>query len=401
MSRVLRSAVFVGMTLASAHGICERLEFDAGEHASTPSLAVDPARGLVLTWQTRSEDVATLHYALLDAAGHEQRRGEIASGKNWFVNWADFPSLAVLDNSDWVTFWLQKSDSGAYAYDIHVLRSANGGGRWGKALLPHDDATATEHGFVALLPIAGDRVQIAWLDGRNGTTTAADHAASHSEEGAMSLRGAVLEGSGRYREGQELDARTCSCCQTDAARVGDRQLLVYRDRSANEVRDISLVERVGAGAWSAPQTVHADQWQTAACPVNGPSIAANGGRAIIAWPTLAGGTPSVRYLLRQGDANGPMQTLELAAAVLGRVDSSAAEGEGFAISWIGAGGDGPALKLAEIGGDGKLRRVRVVATVDGGRDIGFPRLVWYRGAHYLTWTESAGAGNSRVILERW
>jgi hypothetical protein len=34
---------------------------------------------------------------------------ELASGCNWFVNWADTPSLAAADNDDWLTFYLQRS----------------------------------------------------------------------------------------------------------------------------------------------------------------------------------------------------------------------------------------------------------------------------------------------------
>ena len=97
----------IGLALASAAALGERLKFDGGEHASTPSLATDPARGLVLTWQTRDDAGAALRYALLDANGRELRRGMVAQGSDWFVNWADFPSLVVLDNNDWVNGYVQ------------------------------------------------------------------------------------------------------------------------------------------------------------------------------------------------------------------------------------------------------------------------------------------------------
>lgn len=401
MLQVLRHATAICLALASAVALGERLKFDGGEHASTPSLATDPARGLVLTWQTRDAAGAALRYALLDANGRELRRGVVAQGSDWFVNWADFPSLVVLDNNDWVTHWLQKSAPDSYAYDLRVTRSTNGGGRWSAPLTPHDDATPTEHGFATLLAVGGARVQLLWLDGRHSLGAATDHAAGHAdEEGPMSLRGAVLDWHDRILEPVELDARSCSCCQTDAARIGKRTLVVYRDRSDAEVRDIALVERDAKGIWSPPQIVHADGWKVAACPVNGPAIAANGKSALIAWPTLADGPMSVRYVLRQGDKNSPMRELEQGTDVSGRVDASAAANGGFAVSWLGSGETGSVLKLATLDAGGKLLQVREVATLEPGRSTGQPRLMWYRGAHYLTWTESAGAGNTRIAIER-
>ena len=400
MSRVFGCAAAMVLALVCVPAAGERLTFDGGERASTPSLAVDPARGLVLTWQTR-DDGAALRYALLDANGREIRRGVVAQGADWFVNWADFPSLVVLDNNDWVTYWLQKSAPDTYAYDLRVVRSANGGGRWSEPLTPHDDGTRTEHGFASLLALDEARVQVVWLDGRHSQGAASNHAAGHADaEGPMTLRSAVLDWHGRMEEAHELDARTCSCCQTDAVRVGKRTLVVYRDRSDGEVRDIALVERTGKGAWSQPQIVHSDGWKVTACPVNGPAIAANGETALIVWPTLADAPMSVRYVLRKGQTNSPMRVLEQGANVIGRVDASAAADGGFAVSWLGTGKTGNALKLATLDASGKLLRVREVAALEPGRSTGNPRLVWYRDAHYLTWTESAGDGKTRIAVER-
>jgi hypothetical protein len=41
-----------------------------------------------------------------------------------------------------------------------------------------------------------------------------------------------------------------------------------------------------------------------------------------------------------------------------------------------------------------------VAALEPGRSTGHPRLIWYRDAHYLVWTESLGAGNTGIALER-
>lgn len=401
MSILPRLTCLLAPLWGAVHAHAERVDFQASPNASTPSLAVDPARGLIITWQSRQGSESSLHYALLSAEGRELRRGVIASGSDWFVNWADFPSLTVLDNNDWVTYWLQKSAPDAYAYDLRVLRSSNGGGRWGEALTPHDDGTPTEHGFASMLPLGDSRVQLLWLDGRHSGGAAEGHAEGHADEGPMTLRGATLDWRGRILDPVEIDARTCSCCQTDVARIGDRALLVYRDRSEDEIRDIYLVERAGDGSWSSPEPVHADNWKIAACPVNGPAIAANGDRALVVWPTQVDDALAVRYRVRIGDGWSPMQTLEQAPQTLGRVDVAPDVDGGFAISWIGAGSKRvAALKLARLDADGKLLTTRDVAVLEPGRSTGNPRLAWYRDAHYLTWTESAGSGNTRIALER-
>ena len=36
----------------------------------------------------------------------------------------------------------------------------------------------------------------------------------------------------------EIDARVCDCCQTDAAMTSEGAVLIYRDRSDDEIRDL-------------------------------------------------------------------------------------------------------------------------------------------------------------------
>jgi hypothetical protein len=148
--------------------------------AQGSALATD--QGFVLSWIDRENNEAALRFAELDATGAVQRRGDIARGSGWFVNWADFPSLVIADNGDWLSFVLVKSDPAKpYAYDIHTTRSTDSGASWSAPALLHDDGTTTEHGFVSLLPDGGDRVLAVWLDGRH-TRGDAGHG-SHDDHG--------------------------------------------------------------------------------------------------------------------------------------------------------------------------------------------------------------------------
>src|SRR5690606_41099939 len=117
----------------------------------------------------------------------------------------------------------------------------------------------------------------------------------------------------------ELDAMTCSCCQTDMARGARRTLAVYRDRSSGEVRDISAVS-IDATGISPPRQVHEDGWVMQGCPVNGPALAARGDRFLAVWPTMADESMKVRIAM---DTDGEFATpasLARGSAELGRVD---------------------------------------------------------------------------------
>jgi len=94
----------------------------------------------------------------------------------------------------------------------------------------------------------------------------------------MTLRFTTLDGEGHLGEEVLLDDRICDCCDTDAVLdAAGHPVIVYRDRSGTEVRDISMVRRTGDG-WSAPAPVFEDGWTIAGCPVNGPAMAAFGDR---------------------------------------------------------------------------------------------------------------------------
>ena len=54
--------------------------------------------------------------------------------------------------------------------------------------------------------------------------------------------------------------------------TADGPVVVYRDRSEQEIRDISIV-RLHDGKWSQPSSVFEDNWKINGCPVNGLSFA--------------------------------------------------------------------------------------------------------------------------------
>lgn len=382
--------LFCGTSAADPLSI-ERVAFNSGEKAAQPSVAVDPRAGFVITWQERDRDGSALRFALLDGEGKERRRGLVSSGSGRFVNGADFPSLAVLDNSDWVTFWLQKTASGTYAYEIRTVRSRDRGRSWDEPVVVHRDGTPTEHGFVSMAPAGGDRVRMIWLDGRRMAETADAHGEGGDEH--MTLRSAVLGREGKPTEEVELDSLTCACCQTDLVRTADATVAAYRDRTGTEIRDIGIVSFKGSSVTAA--LVHEDGWIMPGCPVNGPALAARGNRLLAVWPTMAKGAMEVRAAISSGESFDAVRTLAEGDAELGRVDA-VAHGAGWLVSRVTTNDGKPAVTLTSLADDGTPAHERTIAAPAGG----YPRMAVREGTSLLVFTEPGTGGDTRIAVFR-
>ena len=376
----------------SAQAGIRELPTPAAPASLAPNLHVAPDGRVLLNWIERAgEGRHALRFAVLEAGGWSVPR-VIAEGPGWFVNWADFPSLIALDDGTLAAHWLVKSGSGTYAYDVQVARSGDGGLTWSQPASPHRDGTLTEHGFVSLVARPGGALEAAWLDGRG--TSPGDGGHDHGG-GAMTLRYAAIGPDGAPEREALLDPRVCDCCQTDAAVTPDGPLVVYRDRSEGEVRDIAIVRRRD-GHWTAPLPVARDGWQIEGCPVNGPAVAADGPRVAIAWFTAADDRPRVRlaFSADSGESFGPPVAVDDGNPV-GRVDAILLEDGSAVVSWVEATPAGPSLRLRRIGADGS--RDAAVAVVSAGAPLasGFPRMVRAGERLVIAWT---GDGVRSAVL---
>ena len=298
----------------------------------------------------------------------------IASGSRFFANWADFPGAIQAPDGSLVAHWLERSGEEKYAYGVKLARSTDRGATWKPAGALHPPGGG-EHGFVSWVP-EKDGVRGFWLDGRD--------LPGDERKGAMALRTAKVQGK---VDGEErLDARVCSCCQTDAALAAGGPVIAYRDRSDQEIRDISVIRRTARG-WSQPVRVHADNWKIPGCPVNGPAIAAAGKRVAVAWFTAA---PSPRVLVafsEDGGASFGPPALVDADKPIGRVDLVLDGKSGAIVSWAAADGDGAEIRLRRVGPKGGLGAPHAVAATSAARSSGFPRMVKNGGRIVLAWVE--------------
>ena len=369
--------------------IVRELGSPAGPGSGEPNLAMAPDGRVLLSWiEPAGEGRHVLRYARLDGNGSWSPPRVIAEGAGWFVNWADFPALAVLPDGTLFAHWLAKSGPSTYAYDVQVARSRDDGKTWSRPVVPHRDGTRTEHGFVAMTPWTGPAMGMVWLDGRK--TAGATRDAHGEAAGEMSLVHTTLDPDGRLGAETVLDGRVCDCCQTDAARAGDAVVVVYRDRSEKEVRDMSVVRFVDGG-WSPPRTLAADGWEINGCPVNGPAIAADGARVAVAWFTAAGDKPAVKVAF-SGDSGagfgGPIVVDD--GRPLGRVDVVLLESDTALVSWLEQGATGAAaLRIRRIARDGTRGAAATVAESTGARSSGFPRMIRSGSKVILAWRDAS------------
>ncbi|AVP99537.1 hypothetical protein C7S18_21210 [Ahniella affigens] len=345
--------------------------------------------GFVLTTQQRDGSDAQLTFAELDRDGNMRRRGTIAEGRNWFVNWADFPSLVETDDGDWVSFFLAKSDPNQpYAYDVRLVRSKDRGQTWSAPLTVHDDGTSTEHGFVTLLPAGGNDVLVSWLDARHGAAMAGD--GDHEHEGShTAIHAARVDGAMRVVAHWELDELTCDCCNTDGRRIGNDSWIVYRNRSPEEIRDIHAVRFDGTG-WSLPKRVLRDDWKITGCPVNGPAMASLDGLPLVFWPTQQG-TSTVLRLALHDHGFVDLGVIERGEGVLGRVDAVAFGRDQALLSWLGVDGDETVLRVGLIDAAGKVLEIHDVTRLPPGRMTGIPRLAAMGRQALVVWTDASAA----------
>lgn len=316
---------------------------------------------------------------------------QIASGSDWFVNWADFPSLVNYDNSSHLAaHWLQKSAGGTYDYDIHISQSSDQGETWSSSFIIHRDSIAAEHGFVSMFPLDSERIFATWLDGRN-TKNGHDESHGHDDHGhdngAMTLRAAEFNVNGRISNEIELDSRVCDCCQTTAILSDKGPIVAYRDRSEREVRDIAIVRKVD-GKWTDPVLVAEDHWKIAGCPVNGPSISAEGEHIAVTWFTMMNEKPIVNVAFSSDSGVSFGEAIRVDEGnPLGRTDIIHIDEENVLITWMEDKESHAEIRMIKMNPNGKQGDSILVSQTDSARKSGFPILKKYKNNQALiSWT---------------
>jgi hypothetical protein len=376
----------------------EALPSPTGPDAAEPFVGVAPDGRVHLSWLERAADTtATLFVSTFDAAAKQWSAPVVVvKRKDLFVNWADFPSVVSLADGRLLAHWLQRSGTGKYDYDVVLSESRDGGATWGPTSLAHGSGAGGEHGFVSILPLAGGGAQVSLLDGTAGAAAAK----AHGHGGPMQLGWAEWK-DGAVTSRAILDERVCDCCQTAMTMTTKGPVVVYRDRSDAEIRDMSIVRHVD-GAWTAPVPVHADNWKVDYCPVNGPAIGAVGDTVATTWFTAASDT--ARVLVAFSTDAGATFTAPIrldGGTPTGRVDIEMLDGGAALVTWVEKGEGQNAEVLARVvRRDGTAEAPIVVSPTSGARASGFPRMARTADGVVLAWTIPGSPGAVNVAALR-
>ena len=381
--------------LALVPGGCSRGEREARIHALEtpappgsvfPSLVVRDDR-LLLSWTEPASDASEARIRFSESSADGWSQSETIGSGALFVNWADFPSLALNPDGSIGAQWLVRGGGPAWAYGIRFAVRGSAG-EWSQPGIPHGRDRAAEHGFVSLLAGARGQFELIWLDGRE-----MEHG------GEMELRHTTWRG-GQFEPERILDDDVCTCCQTDAVVFGEQRFVAYRDHAAGEIRDISYVRFDGAD-WSAPAPLSNDGWQIGACPVNGPALGSHEGSLTLVWFTQARDEPGV-WAKRSndfGESFGDALRLDDGDPI-GRVDVSVLGDGSAVIAWLERVDDEAAVLLRRWNGD-QVGPIIELGRTAAHRGSGFPRLATDGSSVWAGWTETSRPSRIRLARVDW
>lgn len=362
--------------------------------AQEPYLAVS-GESLLMSWMAPTASETLVQYARFDDVGWS-KPVTVRRGEDIFVNWADFPTVAAFGDTGIALHWLRRAGQSGYGYHVELSLSNDMGSSWSDPIIPYSDRSDQQHGFVTMNGNSDGALDLLWLDARGYGQTGL-----LARPDTMQLRATQLDAGGEPKSDGPVDTRTCSCCQTSSARLGDGSLVVaYRDRTEAEIRDISIVRLID-DAWTDPVNVHPDGWEISGCPVNGPAVAAQGDRVAVAWFTAADDIAAVK--LAFSDDSGKSFTVPARIDLgepLGRVDTLFLEDGSVLVTWLEWQGDDEVLLVCRALKSRGCVTQQVLARNSSGASMNFPRMARIGHDVYIALTTPINARQSTVTVMR-
>jgi len=359
--------------------IIEDISFLYDNSNAQPSLTSSNG-SLALTWISSDKDMnASLNFRQFKNKQWTNSQ-TLAIGSDWFINWADFPTHAI--NGDRVlTSYLKKSASGTYTYDVFLNLQKLSGEKIKEDFILNTDGFKAEHGFVSIAEGNNEGFFITWLDGRN--TVEKELNGNHKP---MTIRFAEITTAGDIVNEIELDSSVCDCCQTSITNTDKGPIVVYRDRSDKEIRDIYVTRNIDDG-WETPVPVYNDEWEIYGCPVNGPKVVSNSNNLAVSWFTVADGKPSVNLSFSESygsSLSNPIKINDYTA--IGRVDVAFLNDNEVLVSYMEVDDVGTYLRLKKVSIDGTVSKPITISKIDSGRNTGVPQLEILDNEIFIVWT---------------
>ena len=361
--------------------VIEEISFLYDKSNAQPSL-VSNNGNLSLTWISSDQDInANLNFRqFIDDKWTDSKT--FANGSDWFINWADFPTHAISGDRI-LTSYLKKSASGKYTYDVYLNLRDLSGDKIKEDFILNTDGFKAEHGFVSIVAKDKEGFFVTWLDGRNTVEKDVE-----GNPKPMTIRFAEITNAGDIINETELDSNVCDCCQTSITHTDKGPLVVYRDRSEKEVRDIYMTRNIN-DVWEAPIPIHNDGWVIYGCPVNGPKVVSYENNLAVSWFTVSDAKPTVNLSFSKfygASFDEPIKINDHNA--IGRVDVAFLNEKEVIVSYMEGDDDGTYLRIKKVSLDGKVSKPITISRIDGGRSTGVPQLEIFNDEIFIVWTVS-------------
>jgi hypothetical protein len=364
----------------------------AGPATMLPRLTASD-RGLILSWVEREGPKERLRFAERTSSGWSDP-ATVASGDNWFLSYADPPTVLRRPNGMLVANWLISTNPIYEGSDVNLSYSQDNGKTWARPIVPHHDGTEQQHAFSSLFELPGNGFGVIWLDGRDVQPSEAN-----PEGGPMALRYAAYDAQWKRTGEDVVDSRACECCSTTVAVTADGILTAFRDRSDKEVRDIA-VSRLEGGKWTEATRVHDDNWEVYGCPVNGPMLSARGRDVVVAWFTAKDDKGQAWAAFSSDAGRSWGQPIRLDDGVsLGRVGVDLLDDGSAVASWVESADKQSQVKLRRIQPSGARSDAVAISSASARLAMDFPRIARTGKELVLAWTERVGTGDSDASFQ--
>jgi hypothetical protein len=353
----------------------------------SPGLTTLPDASIVLSWlQPQSDNIASLQFAVWrDGSWCSPRT--IAAREPFSRHPSTAPGVLGLTDARLIAYWSQKppgSPKGGNEVDVYFAGSIDGGAHWTPPTPVNPVGTDQENSYPSAATLDDNHAILVWLDGRMWEKQKRDM-----------LMQARVQPDGTLSDSSVLDPDVCTCCPTSITSLGFGLVAAYRGHTPADIRDVRTV-RFAAGEWSQPRVVRADNWKIAGCPVNGPSLDAEGQRLGLIWFTAAAERPAVRLAFSENggaDFRQPVridrgQAIGRAQVVLAR------DGSAFAL-WIENASEQAQLLARIVRSDGTMSAPVQVARADG---VSYPHATRAMDGLMVAWVEEQRQPRVHVSL---
>ncbi|MBV8729830.1 MAG: exo-alpha-sialidase [Acidobacteriia bacterium] len=350
-----------------------------------PQWSITPDGHAVLSWiePVKSGGFA-LRYAVRGANGWSEARTVVAN-RHFFRHPAEVPEVIPMNDHLWMAHWVENVESSEAEF-VYVSSSTDGI-HWSAPVMVNKDKSQVEHGLVSMAASGNGEVSLFWLETPEG------------EDGPGYLMHSVVNAAGQPIKEERLESDVCNCCPTAVTRTAKGLLVAYRDRTKDDIRDISVL-RFENGKWSQSKNVHADGWKLNACPTNAAAVASRGDRVALAWYTGAQNMPRVQMIFStDGGVTFGKPVLVSTGHAYGYTSVALADDGTAYVSWLQQGPGNVAQVLARaVSAAGTAGPVAQLA--EGGRmALGYPRVVSAGSETWIAWGDPKTSRVDSALLK--